>query len=153
MIIDLILADQNRLASNLKLTFRGNSDGVLDIVCSQFRYEDQHLEIPRLLPSLETLKEEDFPLFVKWWYQIRINCNTNVSKHRPIALLIPALEQTFGLSSPSGDQWTLINKFLGATRATARDLQVEFPESKGRWRTQREQFDAFYNVVQEISNQ
>jgi hypothetical protein len=152
--IDLILADQTRLASNLKLTFRGNSDGVLDIFCSQFRYEDLNAEIPRLLPSLQTLTEEDFPLFVKWWHQIRQNCDSaNVSKHRPIALLIPALENIFGESSPSFDQWTLIGKFLGATRATARTLQIEFPESKGRWKTQREQFNAFYNVVQEISTQ
>lgn len=152
--IDSILADQTRLASNLKLTFRGNSDGVLDIFCSQFRYEDLNVEIPRLLPSLQTLAKEDFPLFVKWWHQIRQNCDSaNVSKHRPIALLIPALENIFGKSSPSFDQWTLIGKFLSATRATAKTLQIEFPESKGRWKTQREQFDAFYNVVQEISNQ
>jgi Protein of unknown function DUF262 len=151
--IDRILGDQNRLATNLKLIFRGNSDGVLDITCSQFRYEDLNPEIPRLLPNIDTLKTEDFPLFVKWWYQIRLHCDSaNVSKHRPIALLIPALERTFGVSSPSFDQWTLIDKFLRATRATARDLQVEFPESKGRWNTQRRQFDAFYNVVQEISN-
>jgi len=152
--VDKILVDRGRLATNLKLTFRGNSDEVLDIVCAQFRYEDLNLEEPRLLPNLATLQQQDFHLFAQWWYKIRLNCGSsaNVSKHRPIALLIPALEKFFPTSSPSFDQWTLLGKFLGATRETARELQVNFPEPKGKWKTQREQFDAFHNVVQEISN-
>lgn len=152
--IDKILIDHGRLATNLKLTFRGNSSEVLDITCAQFRYEDMSLEEHRLLPSLETLQEEEFPLFAQWWYRIRLNCGsiTNVSKHRPIALLIPALEEIFKGSSPSFDQWTLLGEFLGTTRETARRLQVNFPEPRGKWKTQREQFDAFHSVVQEIFN-
>lgn len=153
-LIDRILLDRDRLATNLKLTFRGNSDEALDIACAQFRYEDLNPEEPRLLPNLETLQKEEFPLFARWWYQIRLNCGSiaNVSKHRSIALLIPALEETFETSLPSFDQWTLVGEFLRATRETAKTLQVNFPESKGRWKTQREQFDAFHSVVQEIAN-
>jgi Protein of unknown function DUF262 len=155
--VDRILVDRRRLVTNLKLTFRGNSDEVLDIVCAQFRYEDCNSEEHRLLPSLETLQKDEFPLFAEWWYKIRLNCGpiANVSKHRPIALLIPALEEIFGRSSPSSpsdNQWTLLGKFLGSTRETARQLQVNFPEPKGKWKTQREQFDAFHNVVKEIFN-
>jgi hypothetical protein len=152
--IDRILIDRDRLATNLKLTFRGNSDEVLDIACAQFRYEDLNPEEPRLLPNLETLKKEEFPLFARWWYEIVLNCSTriaNVSKHRSIALLIPAMEDTFGTSLPSYDQWTLIGKFLGGTQETARELQVNFPAPRGKWKTQREQFNAFDNIVQEIS--
>jgi len=153
-LIDRILIDRARLVTNLKLNFRGNSDEVLDIACAQFRYEDLHPGEPRLLPNLESLQKEEFPLFARWWYQIRLNCGSiaNVSKHRPIALLIPALEETFQTSSPSFDQWTLVGEFLGGTREAAKTLQVNFPQSKGRWKTQREQFDAFHNVVKEISN-
>lgn len=152
-LIDRILNDRG-LATNLNLTFRGNSDEALDIACAQFRYEDLNPEEPRLLPNLESLQKEEFPSFAQWWYQIRLNCGSiaNVSKHRLIALLIPALEKTFETSSPSFDQWTLVGEFLRATRETAKNLQINFPESKGRWKTQREQFDAFHSVVQEISN-
>lgn len=152
--IDRILVDRERLATNLKLTFRGNSGEVLDLVCAQFRYEDLNSEEPRLLPGLETLQKEEFPLFAQWWYQIRLNCGSiaNVSKQRSIALLIPALKETFGTSAPSFDQWTLVGEFLRATRDAARKLQVNFPEPKGKWKTQRDQFDAFHSVVQEISN-
>jgi len=151
--IDRILLDRGRLTKNLTFTFRGNSDEVLDIACAQFRYEDLAPEEPRLLPDLETLQKEDFPLFAKWWYEIVLNCSTriaNVSKHRSIALLVPAMEKTFTTSSPSQDQWTLIGRFLGGTQETAKELQVSFPAPRGKWKTQREQFNAFDNIVQEI---
>ncbi|WP_208734566.1 hypothetical protein, partial [Corallococcus praedator] len=123
--VDRILTDRERLATNLKLTFRGNSDEVLDIACAQFRYEDLNPEVPRLFPDLEILQSQEFPVFAQWWYRIRLNCGSiaNVSKHRSIALLIPALDEIFETSSPSFDQWTLIGQFLKATRETARDLQ------------------------------
>lgn len=153
--IDQIVSNSHGLAANLKLTFRGNSDEVLDIVCAQFRYEDLNAKLnpdaDRLLPSVDKLKTKDFPLFKHWWNQIRSNCESaNVSKHRSIALLIPALDKNFGTSSPSFDQWTFIGKFLGGTQETAKNLQISFPQSKGKWRTQRQQFDAFDRVVQEI---
>lgn len=152
--IDRILVDRERLATNLKLTFRGNSDEVLDIACAQFRYEDLNPDEPRLLPNLEILKTQEFPSFAQWWYQIRLNCGSiaNVSKHRSIALLIPALHANFRTSAPSFDQWTLIGEFLRTTRDTAKTLKVNFPEPRGKWKTQREQFDAFHNVVQKILN-
>jgi hypothetical protein len=136
------------------MTFRGNTDEVLDIFCAQLRFEELQPSEPRLMPSLEVLKKEDFPRFAHWWYQIRSNCgpSANVSKHRAIGLLIPALQKTFESKSPSNDQWTLIGRFLKGTRDTARTiLNVEFPEPKGKWTSQRAQLDAFDNVAQAIS--
>ncbi len=150
--IDRIVADRKQLERNLKLSFRGNSAEVLDITSAQFRYEDLNPTEPRLLTNLKTLQEVEFPLFAKWWYQIHLNCGSiaNVTKHRSIALLIPALEQNFVTSSPTLDQWTFIGKFLRTTRETARELKVDFPEPRGKWKTQREQFDGFHKVVEEI---
>jgi Protein of unknown function DUF262 len=150
--IDAILRDHNRLAENLKLTFRGTTDEVLDIACAQLRFEDSRPDEPRLMPSQDVLRDEDFPRFAEWWHKIRLNCgpNANVAKHRAIALFIPALDRIFP-APPSSGQWTLIMRFLGKTRETAKELEVEFPEPKGKWRKQREQFDGFDRVAEVIS--
>ena len=83
---------------------------------------------------------------------IGLNCgsNANVAKHRAIALFIPALDRIFP-APPSFDQWTLITRFLGKTRETAKDLAVEFPEPRGKWKKQREQFDGFDRMAEVIS--
>lgn len=104
------------------------------------------------MPSQDVLRDEDFPRFAEWCHKIRLNCgpNANVAKHRAIALFIPALDRIFP-APPSSGQWTLIMRFLGKTRETAKELEVEFPEPKGKWRKQREQFDGFDRVAEVIS--
>lgn len=149
--VDAILSDRDRLAANLNLTFRGTTDEVLDIACAQLRYEDSRPNEPRLMPSQEVLHNEDFPRFARWWYEIRLNCgpHASVAKHRAIALLIPALDRVFS-ASLSRDQWTLIGQFLKGTRDTAKRLDVNFLEPKGKWKSQREQFDGFDRVAEKI---
>ena len=151
--VDDLLSNEAAITKNLKIRFRGDTEGVLDIVCAQFKQEDLNPEQPRLFPTLEELQNEAFPQFSKWWYDIRMECgpNANVAKQRSIALLIPALEIVFGKEKPSATQWGFIGRFLKATRDTARTvLNVEFPEPKGKWTSQRRQLDAFDKVVQEI---
>jgi hypothetical protein len=151
--VDAILEDRERLAKNLKLTFRGNSEEVLDIICAQFRFEESNGDEQRLMPSREELRR-DFGIFAKWWYRIRSNCGSaaNVQKYRQIAMLIPGLQRVFASRPPSDDQWTLIGRFLKTTRETARELGLtEFPEPKGKWNSQRRQLDAFDQVAQKIA--
>ncbi len=151
--VDDLLAYQQALP-NRRFRFRGNSEEVLDAVCAQFKHEDLHPDEPRLFPTMAQLQAEAFPQFAKWWFEIRANCgpSANVAKNRSIALLVPALEKVFGAASPSLPQWTIIAKFLKATRDTARTvLLVEFPESKGKWTSQHKQLQAFEKVAEEIA--
>jgi hypothetical protein len=151
--VDRLLADQQALTT-VRIRFRGNTEEVLDVVCAQLKQEDSHPDQHRLFPTMTQLQAEAFPQFAKWWYDIRMNCgpSANVAKNRSIALLIPALETVFGATSPSLPQWTLIARFLRATRDTAKEvLNVEFPESKGKWTSQHKQLKAFGDVAQEIA--
>ena len=148
------LLDDPKVLANLKIKSRGNTVEVLDIVCAQFKQEDLHPDKPRLFPTKAELQEHAFPQFSKWWFDIRRQCgvNASVAKHRSIALLIPALEKVFGSNSPSDTQWGFIGQFLNATAKTARiHLHVEFPESKGKWTSQRKQLEAFDKVAEEIA--
>ncbi|MDY3560092.1 DUF262 domain-containing protein [Gemmata sp. JC673] len=150
--VDALLKDNAALA-RLKIRFRGNTDEVLDIVCAQFKEEDLNSDRPRLFPDLEDLKTKWFPQFAEWWYRLRMECGpgANVGKHRAIALLIPSLQKTFGSTAPTQDQWSCIGRFLKSSRETARNvLKVEFPDSKGKWTSQRKQLEAFDNVAAEI---
>jgi hypothetical protein len=153
--VDDLLADQRALA-NLKIRFRGNTDGALDIVCAQFKQEDLDPDKPRLFPTLTELQTTAFPEFARWWSDIRMECgpSASVAKHRSIALLIPAFEKVFGTSSPSDTQWSVIALFLKATRETAKKVLgvVDFPESKGKWTSQRKQLEAFDEVARKIVN-
>ncbi len=150
-IIDL-LSDQKALAK-LKIRFRGNTEEVLDIVCAQFKEEDSNPDEARLLPTLDDLKNTLYPRFSDWWFNIRMQCgpSASVAKHRAIAILIPSLLREFGNNAPSDTQWGFISRFLKSSRDTARNvLQVEFPEPKGKWVSQRKQLEAFDKVAEEI---
>lgn len=150
--LDALLADHHAL-NRLKIRFRGNTDEVLDCLCAQFKQEDLHPTVPRLFPTIETLQSHDFPTFARWWQAIRNQCgpNANVAKQRSIALLISALERVFGQVSPSPSQWGYIGRFLKATRDTAKSVfQMEFPEPKGKWASQRKQLDAYDTVAERI---
>ena len=150
-----ILSNVSNLAADLKLTFRGNTEEVLDIFCAQLRYEEQTSEQPALLPKLSGLQSSDFPTFMRWWYAIRMNCgpSASVAKHRTIALLIPALDKVYGTNNPSRSQWTIIGNFIKSMRATAQTvLKVDVPEPKGKWNSQRRQLEAFDDVATEIAN-
>jgi hypothetical protein len=117
------------------------------------RFEEMNDSEAQLMPTVETLRSQDFLEFSRWWYQIRMNCgpSANVSKHRAIALLIPSLQNAFGINPPSASQWTLIGRFLKNTRETARTvLNIEFPEPKGKWNSQRRQLDAYDEVCKVI---
>lgn len=152
--VEDILNNPGNLASNLKLTFRGNIEEVLDIFCAQMRYDEQNAAQPSLLPTLNTLQTKDFPAFVRWWYEIRMNCGPSVSvqKHRTVALLIPALDKAYGSNKPSRPQWTIIGNFLKSMRETSRTvLKVDVPEPKGKWNSQRRQLEAFDKVAEEIA--
>ena len=149
--VDDLLSDDQTLAK-LRIRFRGNTDEVLDIVCSQLKEEDLSGQ-PRLFPNLETFQTKVFAKFAEWWYAIRMECgpSANVAKHRAIALLIPSLQRAFGDSVPSAEQWGFIGRFLKSSRDTARNvLHVEFPQPKGKWTSQRKQLEAFDKVAEEI---
>ena len=151
--VDALLADKKAL-SILKVEFRGNTDEVLDITCAQFKQEDTHPDQPRLFPTHSELVQDAFSHFVKWWHAIRNECGSNAStaKHRAVALLIPALERVFGSHFPTRSQWGHIGSFLYSTRAWAnKHLDVDFPQSRGKWNTQRKQLSAFDEVAIKIS--
>ena len=153
--LDRILRNKTHLTSNLHLTFRNRTDEVLDIVCAELRFEDRNPSQPRLLPTAKTLADDYFPSFCEWWKAIRMKCTTQVTvaKHRSVALLIPGLLKSFKDTNLSDDQWGWIGRFIMGTRATASDLQVAFPEAKGRWSaSQRAQLDAYDNVAAAIKS-
>lgn len=155
--IDSVLANKTHLTKNLTLTFRNSTDEVLDIVCAQLKFEDQNSSEPRLFPDANKLAKEFFPEFQSWWLAMRIKCTSQmqVGRHRAVALLIPGLVRC--LESPdkvTDDQWGWIGKFISGSRATAAELGVTFPESKGRWsgdRGQRAQINAYTEVAAKIA--
>jgi hypothetical protein len=155
--IDKILANKTHLTKNLTLSFRNSTDEVLDIACAQMRFEDANPSEPRLLPTAQILATDYFAEFQRWWLAIRIKCTAQVQvgRHRGVALLIPGLTAQFGSPQKvSDDQWGWIGKFVSGSRATASDIGVDFPESKGRWtgtRGQRAQIDAYYQVAAKIA--
>ncbi len=156
--IDRLLNNRNHLTTNLALTFRNNTDEVLDIVCAELRFEDRNPETPRLFPDATLLRSEYFEEFQRWWTAIRSKCyaQVQVGRHRSVALLIPGLVDF--LRTPEAltdDQWGWVGKFVSLSRATAGDLSVTFPESKGRWtgeRGQRAQINAYFEVAGKIAS-
>ena len=155
--IDTVLANKTHLTKNLTLSFRNSTDEVLDILCAELKFEDQNSSLPRLLPDATELSSAYFPQFKTWWYAIRLKCATQVqvSRHRSVALLIPGLALLFDSPSKVSDsQWGWIGKFVSGSRATAAELGVAFPESKGRWsgdKGQRAQIDAYAKVAAAIA--
>lgn len=151
--VDALLRDDKALGK-LKIRFQGNTDEVLDIVCAQLKEEDLYQPEVRLLPDLVDFRTDVFPVFAKWWYSIRMECgpSANVAKHRSIALLIPSLDRFFEHKTLSQTQWGFVSRFLQSSRNTANNvLGVEFPESKGKWTSQRKQIAAYDSVAQEIA--
>ena len=155
--IDRLLSNRNHLTTNLALTFRNSTDEVLDIVCAELRFEDQNPEIPRLLPDMHLLESKFLNEFQLWWTAIRSKCATQVQvgRHRSVALLIPGLTENFVSPDVLTDvQWGTIGKFVSLSRATAGELNVDFPESKGRWtggRGQRAQINAYFEVAKRVA--
>jgi hypothetical protein len=151
------LGNKNHLTKNLALTFRNSTDEVLDIVCAQLKFEDQSFSEARLLPDAMALASDYFPEFKMWWSATRMKCATQVqvSRHRAVALLIPGLVKNFSSPSAVSDtQWGWIGKFVSGSRATAAELGVIFPESKGRWsgeKGQRAQINAYAEVAEAIA--
>jgi hypothetical protein len=84
-----------------------------------------------------------------------MKCATQVqvSRHRAVALLIPGLVSRFSSSDKVSDtQWGWIG--VSGSRATAAELGVTFPESKGRWsgdKGQRAQINAYATVAATIA--
>jgi hypothetical protein len=159
--IDKVLANKTHLTKNLALSFRNSTDEALDITCAQFRFEDEaqnrgSLE-PRLLPDAHALANDYFPEFQRWWLAMRQKCpaQVQVARHRAVAMLTPGLASIFGSPDKvTDDQWGWIGKFVSGSRATALELGVDFPESKGRWtgtRGQRAQIDAYFEVAGKIA--
>jgi hypothetical protein len=78
-----------------------------------------------------------------------------VGGHRAVALLIPALISHFHSPDKVTDsQWGWIGKFVSGARATAGELGINFPESKGRWtgdKGQRAQILAYSQVAAKIA--
>jgi len=153
--IDKILSNRTHLTSNLNLTFRTSTDEVLDIVCAQLRYEDRNPDDPRLLPNAGEMATNFFPQFLEWWHGMRLQCSgqVNVNKYRSVALLIPGLVDTFKVTKLSDAQWGWVGRFIAGARDTAEKLEIDFPESKGRWtgsRGQRRQLDAYGEVAAAI---
>jgi hypothetical protein len=155
--VDKILANKTHLTKNLSLSFRNSTDEVLDIACAQLRFEDVNTGEPRLLPDAKALSSDYFPEFQRWWIAVRNKCasQVQVGRHRAVAMLIPGITERFGSpTNVTDDQWGWIGKFVSGSRATASELGVDFPESKGRWtgtRGQRAQLDAYFNVAAEIA--
>jgi hypothetical protein len=155
--VDVVLGNKNHLTKNLALTFRNSTDEVLDIVCAQLKFEDQSFSEARLLPDAMALASDYFPEFKMWWSATRMKCATQVqvSRHRAVALLIPGLVKNFSSPSAVSDtQWGWIGKFVSGSRATAAELGVIFPESKGRWsgeKGQRAQINAYAEVAEAIA--
>lgn len=155
--IDTVLGNKTHLTKNLTLSFRNSTDEVLDIVCAELKFEDQNSSTPRLLPDATALATDYFPEFKTWWSWIRQKCATQVqvSRHRAVALLIPGLVSHFTSPTTVSDtQWGWIGKFVSGSRATAAELGVAFPESKGRWsgdKGQRAQIHAYSKVAAKIA--
>lgn len=142
------------------MTFHNTADEVLNIICAQFRHQDRNPDMEKILPAAEELRDDYFPIFWKWWFHMRQQCasQVNVSKYRSVALLIHGLNRKFGADPTklSDDHWGWIGKFISATRKTAAELEVDFPEPKGRWlgeRGQRAQLDAYIAVAGKIKEQ
>ncbi len=154
--LDTILSNATHLTKNLMLSFRDSTEEVLDIFCAELKFEDGGHE-PRLLPDATALSAVYFNEFKTWWSAIRMKCATQVQvgRHRTVALLIPGLASHFSSPSDLSDtQWGWIGKFVSGSRATASELDVIFPESKGRWRGekgQRAQIRAYREVAQKIA--
>jgi len=155
--LDTVLANKNHLTKNLTMPFRNSTEEVLDILCAELKYEDQNPSAPRLLPNATVLAKEYFPEFQTWWWAIRMKCaaQVQVSRYRALALLIPGLASHFDSPAKVSDgQWGLIGKFVSRSRATADELGIAFPESKGRWsgeKGQRSQIDAYSQVATKIA--
>jgi len=156
--LDTVLANKTHLTKSLALSFRNSTEEVLDIVCAELKFEDQNPSAPRILPDATKLANEYFPEFQTWWMAMRMKCTAQVqvSRHRAVALLIPGLVSNFvSPDKVSDSQWGWIGKFVSGSRATAGELGINFPESKGRWsgeKGQRSQIHAYRQVATKIAS-
>lgn len=152
--IDEILSNKGYLAANFKMTFAGTTEQVADVTCAQLKSEANSTDPKRnKLCSTEEMIDELFPNFANWFYVLRQRLpSVGVDRYRRLAFLIAPLSE-YTPDDLSDNQWGFVERFVTKPRDLARELGIEYPESKGKWsgnKGQKAQIKSVYDVAQVI---
>lgn len=143
----------------LNCRFNSAVDEALDVCCAQLRYQDDknNSNPPALMPCSE-MTQKFFPAFEKWIGYIlgQKGINLPVTKHRIVAGVIGA---AYALSVDpaqlSEQQWTNIIEFIRRPQDLSAKLNMEYPQSRGRWDGKKgyyAQLNAIKNIIKKIAS-
>lgn len=153
--LDAILSNKAALQV-LNCRFNRAVDEALDVCCAQLRYQDKNSNIPPALMSYSEMSDRFFPAFEKWTGYIlgQKGINLPVTKHRIIAGVIGA---AYALSVDPAklneQQWTNIIEFIRRPQELSAKLNMEYPQSRGRWDGKKgynSQLKAVKNIIGKI---
>jgi hypothetical protein len=145
--LDSLLTNKDALKT-LKCRYSESISEALDAYCAQVQYQDRSPSGVPLLMTSEEMRERFFPHFQKWidFLLRRSASSLPVTKHRVVACVIGAAYLTATLpehlKDPSGSE---VMAFIRSPRDFAKNVKIDWPESKGRWvgpRGYRAQFEA-----------
>ena len=152
--LDSLLQNQDALRK-INVSYNREIDGAMDVACAQLQYQDAHPGSPRLLFGREEIEQVYFPHFEQWIGRLgTMGPSLDVRKYRTIASLIgAAFKQGIRSADLSKDKWGMIVEFVRRPTEKAAELQVEWPQSKGRWdgaKGYRAQLERAGDVIQRI---
>ena len=163
----LVVAEVDRLGAimsnhdartKLKVGFSRDIDAALDAYCAQLRWQDTHPTEPPALMTFNEMRDTFFPYFAGWINLLigQKGVSLPITKNRIVASVVGAAYRAKVKPETFDEQkWTNVVEFIRRPAEISRQMNCEWPMSKGRWdgkKGYRAQMEAAYNIIRKIVN-
>jgi hypothetical protein len=145
-----LLLNPTHLAKELNMSFVDDVDNVADIMLAHMNYEED--KDIKTICDFDELENCIFPKFVEWFkfFFDNLPATFNVQRYRLISFIFAAL-YNYSPHTIQEKQINLLDKFLSRPRETSTELGIPYPESKGRWTTNKGLYKQILSINQIIN--
>lgn len=132
--LDSVVQNSDALRK-LNVSYNGDVEGAMNAACAQLQFQDRHPDVPPMLFDRHVLETEFFPHFQTWVARLaNMGPSLDVRKYRTIASIIgAAFRQEVRDRDMTADHWGRVVEFIRKPTERAAQLQVDWPQSRGRW--------------------
>jgi len=148
--VDIVLIQH---LANLQIhAFNGSTETALDIYCAQLQYQDKNSSSQNIIFTFDKIVNL-FDKFQSSFFEITQQCtgSLNAAKYKQVALLIAGfVHHNKSFQSVSQTGWNQISSFISSPRAAVPQIttnQQQYPEPKGKWDAQKQQFQVVRDVA------